>query len=113
MDKPPVHSPWGEPDYTREQAPGIWWVETPSHGGILLSPERQAEVEAKAPDFKPFAGRGAYEEDCDWIVVALVFAAAFSDADLWAARDAALWHKQAKALTHLLPANKTGIPARY
>jgi hypothetical protein len=30
-------------------------------------------------DFKPFAGRNWYEEDCDWAIVALAFPQHFPD----------------------------------
>jgi hypothetical protein len=66
-------TPWGCPDSAKEIAPGVVEISTPSHGGIHLSKERQAEVERVMPFFRPFAGPGWYEEDCDWCIVLLVF----------------------------------------
>lgn len=68
----PRHSPWGRIDHQKTIAPGIVEVSTPSHGGVWLSPERNALVpeNARRPD-------GWYEEDCQWSVVVLSFP------DLW------------------------------
>jgi hypothetical protein len=69
-----VKTPWGTADFATEYAPGITFFETPGHGGFCLSPERNAEVLAKFPGFRPFSGAvGWYEEDCDWSAVALTF----------------------------------------
>ncbi|RIA46403.1 hypothetical protein DFR49_0944 [Hephaestia caeni] len=69
----PSHSPWGQIDYADQIVPGVWSVGTPSHGGFLLSPERQTAMPAVARR----AG-AAYEEDAEWSLVALVFADEFS-----------------------------------
>ena len=64
----PTHTPWGTPDRAIELAPGILLIDTPSHGGIWLSPERNALIPAwiKALTFASGQGRnGWYEEDCD------------------------------------------------
>jgi len=53
---------------------------TAGHGGIHLSPSRQAVVEQKFPGFTPFAGKPWYEEDCDVAVVILAFPEEFDDA---------------------------------
>ena len=67
-------SPWGSIQHRTEIAPGIVSVTTAGHGGIWLSPDRQAVVAAAFPGFVPFVGEGAwYEEDCDWAIVALIF----------------------------------------
>lgn len=69
----PSHSPWGTIDHADQIVPGVWSVGTPSHGGFLLSPERQAAM--------PTAVRrdgSAYEEDVDWCLVALVFGNEFT-----------------------------------
>lgn len=64
----PTRSPWGMIDHADEIIPGVWSVGTPSHGGLLLSPERQAAM----PDGVRRAG-AAYEEDAEWSLVALAF----------------------------------------
>ena len=69
----PRTSPWGKPDTVRRLAAGVYTVDTPSHGGIFLSAERNAEVPPIARD-----RAGWYEEDCDWAIAALVHADAFS-----------------------------------
>jgi hypothetical protein len=46
---------------------------TPSHGGYHLSDARIASMPKPLRDFKPFAGHGWYEEDCDWSIVATAF----------------------------------------
>lgn len=73
----PVQSPWGVPNDVRELAPGVWSIDTPSHGGIHLSPERNA---AMPPTIR--AENAFYEEDCCWAKVAAVHPDAFSTAQL-------------------------------
>ena len=68
-----VLTPWGVADSITEIAPGIVSYSTPSHGGYWLSPERVAEMPKPLREFKPWAGPGWFEEDCDWSVVALAF----------------------------------------
>lgn len=69
----PRHSPWGWVDHSKTLADGIVEVQTPSHGGIHLSPERVAMM----PDVARRPG-GWYEEDCEWSLVALRFPEAFT-----------------------------------
>lgn len=45
--QPTRNTPWGRSDSQKELADGIWMVTTPSHGGVKLSPERQAQM----PDY--------------------------------------------------------------
>jgi hypothetical protein len=66
-------TPWGPAQTKEEIAPGIIKVTTASHGGILLDEARQAEFKKVFPSFCPFCCEGAFEEDCDWSMVALAF----------------------------------------
>lgn len=85
-------TPWGRPDYTREVAPGIVRVDTPSHGGYWLSEQRQAEIPA---NIVPFTGdRAWWEEDCDWAVVALMWPDEFC-ADVQSPKERVLSHARA------------------
>jgi hypothetical protein len=59
-------------------APGIRRVTTASHGGYRCTQAAQRRIETAFPGFVPWAGRGWYEEDCDWAVVALAHPDAFS-----------------------------------
>lgn len=70
-------TPWGVSDYARTQAPGITWHSTPGHGGIELSAARLAAMPASLRSFKPWAGAGWFEEDCDWSIACLAFPEAF------------------------------------
>lgn len=63
---------WGQPQTLRDVAEGIVWVTSASHGGIVLSPERNAKV----PEYLRKFG-GVYEEDCDWCIPFLVFTSEF------------------------------------
>ena len=76
-----THTPWGAADQARKLAPGIMQYQTPSHGGIHLSPSRQA----KMPPALQRSG-GWYEEDCEWALAAFVFPDAF-DPDVAAQAD--------------------------
>ena len=60
-----ISTPWGRSQTEREIAPGLLLVTTASHGGLLLAPDRVAELRAKVPSFVPFAGLPWLEEDCD------------------------------------------------
>lgn len=66
------HTPWGTCDACDEEAPGITFVTTTSHGGYFLDDDRQAKVRALFPALADEDGSW-YEEDCMWAVVALVF----------------------------------------
>lgn len=59
---------WGEPDTQREVIPGVIWVTSPSHGGIVLSNERNAQM----PDYMRRAD-AVYEEDCNWCLPVYAF----------------------------------------
>ena len=70
-------TPWGTADYVRELAPGIIRVETPSHGGIWLAPDR---LEVVHPDWRAYAaewskgwGDAWFEEDCAALAVLATF----------------------------------------
>lgn len=67
-DPRPSSSPWGPVQQADCLAPGIWQVMTASHGGILLSAERQRAMPAALA-----LDGAAYEEDCDWALVILAF----------------------------------------
>ena len=65
-------SPWGKIQGEEVIADGISAVSTAGHGGIKLSRARNAKV----PEYMRRKG-GWYEEDCEWAIPALVFAAEF------------------------------------
>lgn len=66
----PVETLWGKPDTATERLPGIWDVSTPSHGGLVLSDERQAAM----PESLRLDGP-SYEKHVDWSLVVLAFEA--------------------------------------
>ena len=55
MNQPPKSTPWGESDNVEKLADGIYFVSTPSHGGIWLAPERRKRMGNT---------HAWYEEDC-------------------------------------------------
>lgn len=66
-------TPWGTPQDITDVAPGIAVVSTAGHGGVKLSPERNAQI--------PIALRnssGWYEEDCEYNIPARYFPAEFA-----------------------------------
>lgn len=93
----PQDTPWGVPQIADQLLPGIWLVETASHGGLMLSAARQGAM--------PDALRREdciYEEDCDWALPVLGFEAEFALAERtpagWVqlAHDTArMWHPDA------------------
>ncbi len=73
----PTHSPWGVIRAAEQLLPGIWHASTASHGGFLLSDEREASM----PDALRL-GDGAYEEDVDWARVMVAFGDEFRSSRL-------------------------------
>jgi hypothetical protein len=69
----PSDTLWGAPDDAEQILPGIWEVSTPSHGGFVLSEERQQAM----PAALRFVHR-QYEEDVNWSLVVLGFEAEFA-----------------------------------
>ena len=68
----PTATPWGPPQSGTQLLNGIWSVETASHGGLMLSDQRQAAM--------PEALRRSdchYEEDVDYALVVMAFEAEF------------------------------------
>jgi hypothetical protein len=69
----PAHTLWDAPDMATQRLPGVWWVTTASHGGFVLSDERQAAMpEALRLDSM------YYEEDVNWSLVVIGFEAEFA-----------------------------------
>jgi hypothetical protein len=69
----PRETLWGAPQTATQLLPGIWEVHTSSHGGMILSDERQAAMPAALR-----LDSTSYEEDVDWALVVLGFAAEFA-----------------------------------
>lgn len=68
-------TPWGVPQNIKAIGPGIWQIETGSHGGFYVNHGMNAQV-PEAWRNASFNGQGVagwYEEDCDWAMVALAF----------------------------------------
>lgn len=68
----PETTPWGAPDHAEQVLPGIWRVSSPSHGGYVLSDERQGEMPEALRRDDHF-----YEEDVDYALVLYGFASEF------------------------------------
>jgi hypothetical protein len=67
-----MYTPWGQADKQTKLAEGIIDCSTPSHGGIWLSPERQAKIPTGTRNF--LNSLEWWEEDCDWSVPYVLFA---------------------------------------
>jgi len=70
-----VYTPWGwaTKNNCTKIAEGIKEYVTSTHGGFWLSQERILAMPIKYMDFKPWAGKGWFEEDLDWVIVVLSF----------------------------------------
>jgi hypothetical protein len=66
-----MRTPWGMADNETKIAEGIVEVSTPSHGGICLSTERQAQLPKGIDNFTH--DLRWWEEDCDWVVPYILF----------------------------------------
>ena len=73
MTETPRETLWGAPQTATQLLPGIWEVHTSSHGGMILSDERQAAMPAALR-----LDSTSYEEDVDWALVVLGFANEFA-----------------------------------
>ena len=60
------NTPWGQSDYVKEIAPGIYDVSTPGHGGIYVSDEQLHRIPKEEQALaKGWSGSSNwYEEDC-------------------------------------------------
>ncbi len=66
-----MNTPWGPSQQIKTVAPGIVSVSTASHGGLKVSPEVWARIEAAFPGQPTYAPAGWLEEDLDWSLAAL------------------------------------------
>jgi hypothetical protein len=66
-----INTPWGRSDSITKASDGVFWVTTPSHGGVHLS----AEVNAEIPEYMRSTD-GWYEEDCQWCLPVVALGAA-------------------------------------
>ena len=66
-----MYTPWGKSDSQEALAEGIISYSTPSHGGIWLSSERQAQLPQGIDNF--VHDLRWWEEDCDWVVPYILF----------------------------------------
>lgn len=99
----PSETPWGPAESVDPVGEGIIFVKTLGHGGYWLSNARQAEVASKFPGFNPYAGRPWYEEDCDGMLVCVVFSYLYPDTTDYFSNDVAdrvarTIHRMAKTL---------------
>jgi len=71
----PETTRWGAPVTCTQRLPGIWRIMTASHGGFVLSEQRQAAMPEALRLPEP-----EYEHDVDWSLVILAFAEEFAAA---------------------------------
>jgi hypothetical protein len=76
LEEIPSHgmpTPWGPAQHSDKLAQGVYNVSTSSHGGILVGQAvaRERMTERAQEIGEPFGRFLAFEEDCDWAIVAL------------------------------------------
>jgi hypothetical protein len=61
-----MRTPWGTANETKKIARGVYWVDTPSHGGLMIANgTAQKSLTPKAIEYsEKFGNYAAYEEDC-------------------------------------------------
>ena len=94
-----MHTPWGPPQDIEELAEGVWRVSTASHGGLMLSRERWAELPAEVRD-SMFTATFA-EEDCEDSIVRTLLGIGGDRVREAALRTAAYFERYAPALPYL------------
>ena len=67
-----MNTPWGKADYIKNVAPCAYWVGTPGHGGLMIARGTAKKVLTAAcvKRGQVFSGYLAYEEDCQYALVA-------------------------------------------
>lgn len=67
-----MNTPWGKADYVKEVYMHTKWVCTPSHGGLMIAKGTANRVLSQAcvKRGQVFGGYLAYEEDCQYALVA-------------------------------------------
>lgn len=72
-----ISTPWGlSDDAGNPVAEGITFYSTPSHGGYRVSEARRSEMHPALRaigDESDFHGPGWFEEDCEWVALALTW----------------------------------------
>jgi hypothetical protein len=102
-------TPWGYADQCIQKAPGLWAMSTPGHGGFLVDYELLLQMPPAILKIQTFAGRGWYEEDCDWALVTLAFPEFFEPRDcFYAIETAKAWHKDKLDLNAYLESDPKG-----
>lgn len=92
-----IQTPWGFSDGQHKQAEGMIWYDTPSHGGLKITPELVEKIPAYLMPPKNYAWyedicwNGWFEEDCEWARVGLAFPEAFTAKEVKAAEDTVSW----------------------
>lgn len=63
-----MNTPWGRAHSVQRAAKGVWWVSTPHHGGLWLSPQRMNQLPSKIRhrELSYHVGNQWFEEDCEW-----------------------------------------------
>ncbi|MGO7758348.1 hypothetical protein ACC761_14915 [Rhizobium ruizarguesonis] len=69
-----ISTPWGQSQHAVVYTDGIVAHSTASHGGFLLSPDRNRLVASRLR-----LADGCYEEDCAWVAVATAYPDLFTD----------------------------------
>lgn len=71
-----LYTPWGPSQCATVYADGVVYHAAESHGGFLLSEDRNALVHQSVR-----SGDGWYEEDCAWAIVAITFPQLFTGSE--------------------------------
>jgi hypothetical protein len=91
-------SPWGAPQtvdwLTGDKPFTIAFVSTASHGGYYVAPSELHRIPLawREASFNKLGMQGWFEEDCDWVMVALIFTSCFIPQEIAIARRTAeIW----------------------
>ena len=76
---PLMFTPWGTAELATRYAAGVWFVQTPSHGGFHVAKDRLPQMQ---PPLRQMANAGWFEEDCAWAAVAVAFPHLFKAEDV-------------------------------
>ncbi len=78
-----LYTPWGVADHQKTIADGLFFVETPSHGGFAVSEELYKKMPpVLRKNSQQYNGFNWFEEDCQWCCVVISFPSFFSEEEV-------------------------------
>ena len=84
-----IHTPWGVADNIERKGKGIFFADTPGHGGYFVPNDMLYRIPKAHQDRARYwsGSPNWYEEDCEWASVVVAFPELFTGAQRQAAQE--------------------------